>query len=91
MTVPVTQHHLITSIRADNWRTAASVFMFLALKRSYFFMQVNTQKIPKKSNSFLHHFINNKLDEFVTEVNVLPETLILKTATIHWHDNFTCF
>jgi hypothetical protein len=58
-------------------------------QRSYFFMQANAQKVPNKINNFLHHFINNKLDEFVTELDVLPETLILQTGTIHRYGTFT--
>jgi hypothetical protein len=54
-------------------------------------MHVNAQKVPNQSNSFFHHFISNKLDEFVTELNVLPETLILKAGTIHWYGTFTCW
>jgi hypothetical protein len=59
-------------------------------QRSYIFMQMNAQKVPNKGNSFLHHFIKNKLDEFIIELNILPETLILNTGTIDWYGTFTC-
>jgi hypothetical protein len=44
----------------------------VSTQRSYFmYGECDAQKGPNECNGFLHHFINNKLDEYVTELNIL--------------------